>query len=118
LPSGIVDSILEIDGDLAVGNANREAGNREPIGMLRIESGADVEGPAVGPADDDAALERAFAQRKARVRAGVLHGVDFIAYAIEADGDLAHTNAQSAIRRDVAEMRDTDVGQSVCPFRT
>ena len=57
----------------------------------------------MGVANDDAALEVSATQGEAGMRAGVLHRMDLVAYAVEADMQVGDANAETAIGRDLTQ---------------
>ena len=97
----IVDAVREVDADLVAFDLDGEAGDREAVCVIGIEARADVEGPAMSAAGDDAAVELALGERVAGVRTGVLHGIDGFADAIQADPDALENHVQSAVGRNV-----------------
>ena len=74
-PAAQVLRPVDVHPDIAVLDLDFEAGNRPTVGVLRPESGAHVELPAVGGAGHDCAAEIAFGERVASMGAGILHGV-------------------------------------------
>lgn len=76
-----------------------ETWDRESVFVFRVETRADVEGPAVRLANDHAAFEAPSTQRKAGVRTSIFHCVDRIVDSIESDVDVTDPNAQSVVRR-------------------
>src|SRR5262245_42539086 len=91
-----------VDPDLAVDHAHREARDRPAVGVVRPTTRAHVELPEVQRAGDHRPLELPLVERRARVRAGVLHGVDLAADPVQADLDPGDAHAQTTAVGDLA----------------
>ena len=108
----IIDPGLEIDLDHAVFNANREAWNRKPVRIFWVESGSNVEWPAMGFADDDAPLEFPFREWKTGVWTAIFHRIDMIVDTVEAHFDSIDAHAKSAVARYINDWGDGHEGHA------
>ena len=76
LSGRVVRFLIDVDFDRVVDDSHREAGDGKAVAMIRVKSGSNVEGPPVGLADDDTALETSVTQRVPRMGTRVFHRVN------------------------------------------
>jgi hypothetical protein len=107
-PPWIIDLILEVDMDDSIFDHDRITRDGETVGVLGIETGSNVEGPAMCLANDDAAVEVTLRQWESRMGTRVLHCVNVVTDAIEANVEVVDLDAKPTFPRNFSERRHWD----------
>ena len=114
--SGHAGRRLKVDFDVGPNGAYLKARYGKTIGILRSKSGSHIELPSVSATGDDGALKGTFTQRIIGVGAMILHRVDSLTDAEEADIDAVDLDAEAAAVGKVIHFCHFLVGQSTARF--